>query len=213
VSLYFPDAELIFVHIPKTAGSSFKNWCNHNGIDYHNDHCHSTWLMAQQRWPTAQHAVTFVRNPYDRMVSMFMYVGQRAELRQHRRDRGNGKIKKHTTAQQDQQLVEIYQRGFRSWIQDLGRGLSSVYEVTGGWYDRTYNQHSWLEGCDRCQVIRMEEIDQRFVWLQSILRCQHPLPQDNCSVHSHYREYYDTETRDIVTSMFQQDIERFDYAF
>lgn len=169
--------------------------------------------MTQQRWPAAQQAVTLVRNPFDRMVSMFMYVGQRAELRQHQRARGKGKIKKNTTPERDQQLIEIYQRGFRAWVQDLADRTPTIYDVAGDWYDRTCDQISWIEACERCHVIRLEDIDQGFNWLQHTLDCHEPLPRDNSTTHKHYREYYDDHTRDIVTHLFRRDLERFGYEF
>jgi len=169
--------------------------------------------MAKQLWPDATQAVTFVRNPFDRMVSMFMYIGQRAMLRQQRRARGKGKIKKNTTAEHDQQLVEIYQRGFQSWIQDLSTGQSMAYSITGTWHDRTSDQSSWIQGCDRCHVIRTEELTSGFAWLQQQLGCAEPLPQDNRTTHDHYRSYYDADTRDIVQRMFRRDLEMFGYEF
>lgn len=213
MSLYFPEQRLIFVHIPKTAGSSFKNWCGTHAIPHENDRCHSTWQQAHQTWPMAQQAVTFVRNPFDRMVSMFMFVGQRALLRQQRRASGKGKVKKNTTPERDAVLVDLYERGFQAWIMELAHRTPSVYDVAGDWYDRTCTQSFWLQGCEHSKIIKVEDLHQDFVWLQHTLRCATDLPQHNRSTHDHYRQYYDTDCRATVERMFAEDLDRFGYEF
>lgn len=62
-------------------------------------------------------------------------------------------------------------------------------------------------------VGRYESIDEDFAYVCRQIGIEAPLSHENRSDHASYREYYTPETRDIVARHFARDIERFGYRF
>lgn len=62
-------------------------------------------------------------------------------------------------------------------------------------------------------VGRYESIERDFAYVCERLGIEAPLGHENRSEHASYREYYTPETRAIVERHFARDIERFGYAF
>lgn len=70
---YFNIHSCIFIHIPKTAGSSILAAISDN--DYYRDHCdYSVYLRASPERFRQYLKFCFVRNPFDRLVSTFRYL-------------------------------------------------------------------------------------------------------------------------------------------
>lgn len=201
---------LTFIHIPKTAGTSFTHWVVSNNIPHENVMMHAPAAKLLSVWANLGYKFCFVRNPWDRIVSYFCYVGQNAERKLHAYHTG-GKLKKGFDPGVESEILRVYRQGFYRWLTREFQG-----EFTAMTLDKTFMnwrepQWSWAKDCDR--VIRMEELSGEFGWLQSYFRCADPLPRVNVSEHGDYRDYYDQETREIVSTMYAQDIERFGYVF
>lgn len=62
-------------------------------------------------------------------------------------------------------------------------------------------------------VGRFERLEEDFAYVCRRIGIDAQLPHLNPSRHAHYREYYDAETREIVERHFARDIQRFGYAF
>jgi hypothetical protein len=62
-------------------------------------------------------------------------------------------------------------------------------------------------------VGRYERLDEDFETVCSRIGIAAPLRHENRSVHSHYRDYYTAETKAIVARHFVRDIDRFGYTF
>ena len=60
---------------------------------------------------------------------------------------------------------------------------------------------------------RFENLNTDFEEIRSILDSETTIPHINQSKKSCYRECFDSETREIVSSYYQEDIERFNYKF
>ena len=71
MAIHFKKPLCTFIHIPKTAGSSFEQWCYDN-IDYDRQQKHCTLLDAKNIWPDLGTTFTFVRNPFDRILSSYL---------------------------------------------------------------------------------------------------------------------------------------------
>lgn len=60
---------------------------------------------------------------------------------------------------------------------------------------------------------RYESIEKDFAHVCERIGIDVPLPHENRSEHASYRQYYTPETREIVARHFARDIERFGYTF
>ena len=72
-NVYSTPTQFIFVHIPKTAGTSTLRWLN-GGVVKRN--CHSTALQYKKMLGQQYNSFfkfSFVRNPWDRMLSFYKY--------------------------------------------------------------------------------------------------------------------------------------------
>jgi chondroitin 4-sulfotransferase 11 len=78
-----------------------------------------------------------------------------------------------------------------------------------------FNQHSYIESFDTSSFIgRFENLQQDFdIICDKIGIPQRELQYANKSSHNHYTEYYDNETRRLVSEKFARDIDYFGYKF
>jgi hypothetical protein len=163
-------------------------------------------------WPDPGTVFTFVRNPYDRLVSQFHWIGQVAKKRL---------SEKHPYAFEKSILYDI--RESKSYDMGFDRYVRKLYnkEYDEIWFDKWYHdngwnradtQASWIEGGKVDIIIKLEEINTKFPIIQELLGCNEPFPSArNPSKHDHYSTYYTQETKDMVVEMFYKDFETFDY--
>jgi len=150
---------------------------------------------------------TFVRNPWDRLVSTFFYMmkGGRAEIDKRRRDI----------------YLEKYKGNFRSFVLDIENWID-IRESDSIYPDKFIPhfrpQYEFI--CDNNGEImvdfigRVEKIKSDFILLCNILSVDDiRLPKSNRSSHGKYHKYYDEETREIVAKYYARDIDLFSYQF
>ena len=205
--MHFSDIALTFIHIPKTGGTSFRQWVKdsvsvpyveHMGADKH-------------RRATSGAVLTFVRNPFDRLVSLFHYQGQRALMsKKDADDNGCTNVKRYID---DINLIKLYNQGFDNFIHYTYNRHDTLYEKDRpNWCNRD-NQSDWLANAESTIVLKIEDIDREFYKIQNLFECYAPFPLTNQSDHLHYREYYTDQTRQLVAEMFSDDIKMFGYDF
>lgn len=150
---------------------------------------HMTALEFQKlfRWRpsvVAAHRVAVVRNPWDRMVSVWSYQRQ-------------------TIPDRHPLAVELE---FSDYVKAGGSGASFMT------FSDFAGDGAGGLGVDT--VLRVEELDDQFVELcRSRGLGDIELPRKNTTRRPTYRELYDDETIAIVARAFAADIERFGYEF
>jgi len=225
MAIHFPVVPATYRNIPKTGTTSFKWWARDNipNCEIMDDPerpynmMHLTLDEIKQRWPNYGTTFTFVRNPYDRMVSIFHHIGQDAQARMQERLRGGtteqyGVKKVELDAipiEVDIKILGVYKRGFEQWV------MASQDNAFDGSLLSLLNQKEsqmrWLDGVVPDLVIKIEEINERFHLLQDMLGSKVPFPHINVSKHDDYSSYYNATTKRIVADMFREDFETFGY--
>ena len=150
---------------------------------------------------TGYYGFAFVRNPWDRTLSLFHYY----------------KSGRHP----DRIPATV---SFEDWVVSAfdpeESALPGSFKNTMRYQDELWDQCSYLtEGVNR--VGRVETLEQDFrgicdeigvterVFPKGIVR----LPRANATQHEHYRAVYSDRARELVESHYARDVERFGYSF
>jgi hypothetical protein len=206
------DHRFLFVHIPKTAGSSvtqvlapharqpMDHWMNRlvarcglrsNLLTTHRHRWfrrHTPAYRLRQLLPTQVYReyfkFAFVRNPWDWLVSYYHFVLEREHHRRYRQIRALGSFE-----------------AFVSYECGRGKFLQSPF-ITDS----------------RGQLIvdfvgRFECLQDDFNLICRKLRLNVSLVCRNRSQHRDYRDYYNRQTRALVAEGYREDIQRFGYTF
>ncbi len=202
----------LFIHVPKTAGCSILDalapfcpppqpalwrrrltWLgpvNRYGHLYRAIQfpVHVTAATVQRCLPPAiferLYKFAFIRNPWDAMVSQYMYIRQTSHHHRH-------------------QLV-AKMSGFEQFLHwDLSRHNRNQHQFL---YDRRRR-------CLVNFIGRFESLVADFNRVSQHLGLDIRLPHENKSDHRDYREYYTPQTRQLVADHFARDIELFGYNF
>lgn len=134
---------------------------------------------------------TFVRNPYSKIVSEFMYF---TKIYEHKKE----------SAGFDPHLVNcLINHDFFAFVQT---GVDFI------WREHAEPQHKYTRRVD--YIGRFETLQQDFDKICDRIGIpQQQLPHTNKTKHKHYTEYYDNKAKDLVTTRYQKDISQFEYFF
>jgi chondroitin 4-sulfotransferase 11 len=188
----------IFVHIQKTGGSSIEDLLRANdpgiGSSLYEGRRH---MFARDIRPLVEPAkwaryfkFAFVRNPWDRLVSWYSMIAQARETNR-----------------------------FGMYVREVAPSFDAfVNHATTGMGERTtWNQLDYVSDAGAAMLVdfvgRYETLQADIAYLKQRLGLGHDLPHTNRSTHDAYRQYYTSETRDIVARRFARDIEHFGYRF
>ena len=191
----FNRFETIFVHIPKAAGTSVGEALFGKG-----NTTHQTWEWYYRYCPTRfqrYFKFTFVRNPFDRLVSAFCYL-------QH-----GGK----STTENDRRFQQRHLSKFDSFADFVKWGLR---EKPIQRWSHFAPQHRFIASSDgRIQVDfvgRVERLDEDFAHVASRLGIDAKLVHTNKSQRADFSGYYDEETEKIAREYYARDFELLGYS-
>ena len=132
----------------------------------------------------------FVRNPWDRMVSLWSYLRKNRIL-------GPG-------------------CEFRDFVQKVDEGVHPVGLYNRKGLSQARPMYDWIidsAGSKIPDFIGKVEEPADFKFLSGELGLDCEFPVMNKSEHRGYREYYTPETRDMVGRMYESDVDEFKYSF
>ena len=184
----------IFIHIPKTAGTSIlKNMGGWAG-----DHCtYREYLQASPTKFEKYFKFCFIRNPYDRLVSAYEYLKQG----------GN-----QTTDKNIQKLILTKYVTFEKFVV-LYLDKNTIYRVNllkpQYWF--IYDEHSNLM-VDH--IAKYENLDEEFLFISEKLKLSDiNLQKTNKSTkeYSNYNEYYTQDMKNKVYNLYELDFELLGY--
>lgn len=136
----------------------------------------------------------FVRNPFDRLVSLFFYLK---------------KIQREDVAQIgsfEEFCRHLDARGFPPVGLYNFRGLSQANPMSDWLLDREGKLLPDFLG-------RHETLREDFASVCRTIGIQEQIPHENKSEHRPYRDHYTPATRAIVEKLYRQDLDRFGYSF
>jgi hypothetical protein len=189
---------LLFVRIPRTAGTSISIALQK--VPNVVCHKHESLSSIVSRGVDIEqfYVCSFVRNPWDRLVSIYHHFKE-----------GSRKSKR---------LAAIGDGTFRSFAEWAVSGdAPSIIDDTYS-YKRSYAspQVDWLrvDGLQRADFIgKFERIQHDAGRLLCSLGAPSSIEQTNGTSHRHYREYYDNALRKRVGEFYAEDCDIWGYTF
>ena len=198
---------LLFVHIPKTAGLTVQQWyratygkfhkCMHGNLQ------HPTLADINSRIES----FCVVRNPYDLVYSWYRYKRQMLDETRHR----------------DPQELTAWERGFDYWLQHYMEKINYTTDKSRpGEFNPispSFTQLSYLRNpqgiVDVNYTLRFENLNEDFNVIKIVTGSEHNLGYTNkTSVEKKdYRQVYTVLSRKIVDSVYQEDLDYFNYDF
>jgi chondroitin 4-sulfotransferase 11 len=182
--------KVIFVHIPRTSGTSIEGFMKDHTSRYEGITKHSNALQLHQsigskKW-NSYFKFSITRNPYDMVISLykapaFRNIGYRT-----------GKS------------LKFFLSHYKPWDWEHGTTCSDYLnrhdlDYIGEFNDRdkSIDIINKKTGLSINRSLKLRPV-------QSLFKGSHK---------KHYSEYYDDETREIVAQKYAEDIERFEYKF
>lgn len=206
--------KFIFIHIPKCAGTSVykalmpkQDWHNinnteHGGWDDKNKihKQHATALQTKEFYCSNFNdyfSFTFVRNPWSKMVSDYLWMTNLDESSNGYRRKGA--FLEYLNNENDFDLENLKKETFYRYDHILPQTdfvLNNKGERMVDFIGKFENlQEDFNVICDKIGIPRQQ------------------LPHTNKSQHKHYTEYYNNQTREIVAEKYAKDIEYFGHEF
>jgi len=191
----------IFIHIPKNAGCSIASILTQKHSNIYKTHTTANILQKSLSNYNDYYSFAFVRNPWDRLFSLYNFLCQK---------------KMNVGVGEDWCQIEYKAKGFKWWL------------MHNEWYppfDRTSNsiphqkkcQLDWLVNEQNDIIVnhigKFENISESIITLQRKLNIKHTIPKINSTKHGEYRLAYDDEMVEFVNVYHEKDIKKFDYRF
>ena len=191
--------KFVFIHIPKTAGTSIESSLDEGDsilkrgeteYGYARPLNHLTLTQALNHRDVDPNITkdffkfTFVRNPWDKVISE-CFCGQIQVIFK------------------DDHTIKEKIKTACSWAK-------------GGYGGHCQKQIDFVkaQGSSMDFIGRFEDLQKDYKHICETLKIPHlPLPHLNKSKRSHYREYFNNETEDLVRETYKEDIEKFNYEY
>jgi hypothetical protein len=195
------DPKFIFVHIPKTAGTSVSDCLRtvaRGKVEYGCLKCswdhHTTARQFKHRLGNVHYkesfTFSFVRNPWDRMYSWYTMHYQ----------------------------VQKWEMDFKTWLMDFQHIMKNTHlEGEDIVPSQRRSQMDWLTDSEGNIIVdyigKFENLNNDFRVIQEKLNIKKNLPVKNVTKHDSYKKAYDNEMIDFVYKYSKADIEEFGYEF
>ena len=215
--------DFIFIHIPRTGGTSIvsslikQKLIPKSQYNYVVDH-----LRVPQGIDCDEFVFSFVRNPFDRIVSIFKWLDSGVHKKSPYRKTGS--VKFNTTFEdwftwryidKDHKWYDGYTKGdnfTKIYPECLLIQCSITQYGNFGWY----SQFHFLKDDKTLRlkpnfIGRYENIDEDWKEISKIIKCDPILPHVNKTFKSDYRKYFTSEMRKKVEEIYFNDFSVWNY--
>lgn len=194
---YFDEHKCIYIHIPKTAGTSILTSLANEKRIYRD---HATWIEFYKHNTKKYNdyfKFAFVRNPWDRAVSTYTYL----------KNGGNQNEDLYIS----QMILDKYNTFDQFVLDYLDENTIHEHGLFVPQYLFIYD-HKQI--CKIDFIGKFEAIDEDFLYIQKILKLQMNIPNLNKSERVSYQHYYtNNKTIEKIALLYKRDIELFGYEF
>lgn len=197
------NRNILFLHIPKTAGSSLNHHPISQKIDckIHPISEFGIWDKITEENAQDHYKIAFIRNPWDRFVSLYFYFYNMQP--------------NHWAYKYDHQTVQNIRR-FKSF-EDFCLNFNDFDEAQPFKKFHFFNQSCWTHYKNKNIVDflgRYESLNRDVQHLETKLNLEScSLKTKNKSKHNYYTDYYKSDTEDLVADIYAKDINYFNYKF
>lgn len=201
----------VFIHIPKCAGQSMekalgkknvKRW--HRRVPHRVKHGRPNYVGNSKYWNN-YFTFTFVRNPWDRVVSAFFFDkgfalnhmnGQKVVMNKRRHLIKNGLLSKMGD-------VELFRDVIKNKLEKYSKQKLRIYTP----------QIKWIDGFEYDFIGRVENIKDDWENVCSAIGEKLEIVHMNRSDRKEYNTYYDNNSKDLVYKIYKKEIKTFKYEF
>jgi hypothetical protein len=190
------DKNIRFIHVPKTGGFSVARVLF--GTEAITGH-RPVWRCPPPLTPH-QTAVAFVRNPWDRLVSVYAYLQNDGRNARDMADAAR--------------YVKPHKGGFADFVRDLHANPTfyfqqqhlrpQLYYLQRPGCKQVYSRIDWL--------CRFERFETEMIRLCRAFRRPYTATKLNSNEHEPYQSYYDAETAQLVAEAYYTDFQAFGYS-
>lgn len=212
--------KFLFIHIEKTAGTSFVAVLKENIPDlksFMGGHDHALWAKESlgEQW-SDYYKVAFVRNPWGRLVSWYTMIEEKGKESWYKRIRKNW-YKRIASMRKYNRFTQYVLSNSNSFEDFLYNCVDTIEDIDGK-KSILYNQLDCITDEDGSLIVdfvgRFENLDKDTDTVFKTLSLDNvTLPHKNSSKHRNYRSYYSEETKKLVSQRYVRDIEFFGYEF
>jgi len=176
---------IIYKHIPRTGGNSFRSIFPEGdflflGHDFYSPFYKHLFYHLKRGY--RHYVFTIVRNPFDRAVSAFFYLN-------------SGGIN-NVDEIDKMRYIAKYRGNFKDFVRNAFPDVLRQIHFKP--------QYTWIYWEDEClcnNVYKFEDV------------IKNPdFPHKNSSKHIDYREYYDVDTVEVIKKYYKEDFELFGYS-
>ncbi len=178
----------IFVHIPKTGGTSYA-YLLHKFCENVVKHQFASELIDESKKGIDYFKFTLIRNPWEREVSRYYYQKQTPANENYKKANSLSFKEWLIKMQSDEKFMSFYGAPQLDWLVDKNDNILLDY------------------------IARLERIHEDWKIISDVLKINDNIPWLNRSKHKHYSEYYDDETQELIYSNYKKDIDFFNYKF
>lgn len=209
------NKKIIFIHIPKTGGTSIINGLFNNGLTHNKQNLIGLMISLDGNWRRSSHCtaeeintifpnifdtyrvVTVVRNPFDRMVSEFYHL-VRHKIR-------------HPV------IGNVYDLNFNEFIFRVYNNFQEIEKIQS-YPDEDYFIHFlpqsrflkinniFINDIKIYRFEKFEEIEKDFNLLEK-------KNVNNIKEQKHYSLLYNLDSRKMIEEIYSEDLQIFDYSF
>ena len=202
--MYIEKSRFLFIHIPKTGGISLRNAINNKelAINYLPFHFHvlDIRLLFGDKIFSDLFKFSLVRNPWDLVVSKYFFIKKTSK---------NNKLKNISFSEYVKNET-LFLDSFANFYNknSLATKMYNSRESYGSQFDLISENENLL-----VRTLKLEELnDISLIDSIGFLELQ-PLRQLNKTEHTNYKDYYTSETKEIIAKRFEKDIDYFKYTF